>query len=74
MGGLGKEFGVIAVAVGAIIILIGLLLIFKIPIPLGRLPGDIYISTGKLQFYFPFTTCILVSVIISFILYLFTSR
>ena len=35
---------------------------------LGRLPGDIYIRRGNASFYFPLTTCILLSVAISLVL------
>ncbi|MCK4851616.1 MAG: DUF2905 domain-containing protein [Candidatus Omnitrophica bacterium] len=38
---------------------------------LGRLPGDILIKREKSVFYFPITTCILASVILSIILYIF---
>jgi len=38
---------------------------------LGRLPGDIYINRGNFSFYFPLTTCILLSLIITLVLYLF---
>lgn len=36
----------------------------------GRLPGDIYVRRGNFKFYFPLTTCILLSVIVSLILML----
>jgi len=38
---------------------------------LGRLPGDIYINRGNFTFYFPLTTCIVLSLIITLVLYLF---
>ena len=37
----------------------------------GRLPGDIQYSRGNFTFYFPFVTCILLSLLITFILWLF---
>jgi hypothetical protein len=57
---------------GAILILIGLgLFVFqKLHIPLGRLPGDIVITKDKFTFYFPVTTSILVSALLSLIFYL----
>lgn len=56
---------------GVILILIGLgLFIFqKLHIPLGRLPGDIVITKEKFTFYFPITTSIIISAIISIIFY-----
>jgi hypothetical protein len=34
----------------------------------GRLPGDIYFRRGNFTFYFPLATCVLISVIVSFVL------
>lgn len=38
---------------------------------LGRLPGDISYESGDSRFYFPVTTCILLSVLLSLALWLF---
>ncbi|MCS7091696.1 MAG: DUF2905 domain-containing protein [Verrucomicrobiota bacterium] len=38
---------------------------------LGRLPGDIHVSRGNFSFYFPLTTCILLSLVLTFLLWLF---
>jgi len=38
---------------------------------LGKLPGDIHFTKGNLSFYFPIITCIVVSLILTFILWLF---
>jgi hypothetical protein len=38
---------------------------------LGRLPGDIHYTKGNFSFYFPIVTCILVSLLLTFILWLF---
>jgi hypothetical protein len=57
---------------GAVIAAIGALLMLSGKIPwLGRLPGDIYIRRENFSFSFPLTTCILLSAVISFILWLF---
>jgi uncharacterized protein YybS (DUF2232 family) len=37
----------------------------------GRLPGDISLSKGNFQFYFPFFSCLLISVILTLLLWLF---
>jgi hypothetical protein len=56
---------------GLFIAIIGLILIFAGKIPfLGRLPGDIVIKKGNFTFYFPLATCILLSLIITLILFL----
>jgi uncharacterized protein HemY len=68
MGDLGKTLiylGLILVVVGVVISLAG-----KLPW-LGHLPGDIYIERERFTFYFPLATCILISVIITLVLYFF---
>jgi uncharacterized protein HemY len=68
MAGYGKSLiflGLFLVALGVILSLGG-----KIPW-LGHLPGDIYIQRERFSFYFPLTTCIVISVIITLVVYLF---
>ena len=55
--------GLFLVAVGAFLSLTG-----KIP-GFGKLPGDIYLKKENFTFYFPLTTSILISVLLSLILY-----
>jgi hypothetical protein len=60
------------ILVGSLLIIFGLLWYFTGgKIPLGKLPGDIRIETSHLKFYFPLTTSILLSALVSFLLYLF---
>lgn len=49
---------------------IGLWLVGKIPW-MGKLPGDIYYQRGNFRVYFPLATCIIISLLLSLILYLF---
>jgi uncharacterized protein HemY len=64
-------FGKILIFFGAILIFLGLIFSFAGRIPyFGKLPGDIYIKKENFTFYFPITTCILVSIILSVIFYL----
>ena len=63
--------GKILVIIGLVIVVIGLLLIFKVPIPFGKLPGDIVIKGEHVQFYFPIVTCVIISIILSLLFYLF---
>jgi uncharacterized protein HemY len=64
-------FGKNLIFFGVILILFGLIFSFAGKIPyLGKLPGDIYIKRENFTFYFPITTCILISIIISIIFYL----
>lgn len=65
--GLGKFL----VLTGAVIIVIGLALMFYNKIPfLGKLPGDIVIKKENFTLYFPIVTSILLSLIISLIFFL----
>jgi uncharacterized protein HemY len=66
-----QSVGKILVIFGIITVFIGIILIFfdKIPI-IGKLPGDIRIEKENFKFYFPITTCIIISVIASLIFFL----
>lgn len=59
----------IFIITGLLLILAGLLLSGRLG-PFGRLPGDIIISKPNFTFYFPITTLLIISIIISFILWL----
>ncbi len=60
------------ILLGAALILAGivLLLLGRLHVPLGRLPGDILYRGKNTTFYFPLATCILLSVLLTLILYL----
>jgi len=63
------------VVFGVILIAVGIFLFFMPKIPLiGRLPGDIYIQRRNFSFYFPLATCILISIILSLLFYLFNRK
>jgi len=59
-----------ALIIGGIVLVIlgGLVLLSGRISWLGRLPGDIYIKRDNFSFYFPITTCIIISVILTLIL------
>ena len=57
--------------IGLTLVVIGLTWPWLSRLPLGRLPGDIIIDRPSFKLYLPLTTMILVSVLISFILWLF---
>ncbi len=69
---MGRTF----IIVGLVIVVLGVVLTFgeKLPIKLGRLPGDIRIEGKNGSFYFPVVTCLLLSVIVSALLWLFGKR
>lgn len=56
--------------IGVSLILAGLLWPWLQKIGLGRLPGDIVIGRGNTRFYFPLTTCVLVSFALSLLWWL----
>ncbi|MFQ5353371.1 MAG: DUF2905 domain-containing protein [Thermodesulfobacteriota bacterium] len=60
------------IIIGVLFIVSGIIfgLAPKIPI-LGRLPGDLYFRIGNFSFFFPLTTSIIISALISVLLYLF---
>jgi len=62
------------IALGILLIVSGILLNythFFSSSHLGRLPGDIRLKRGNFSFYFPLTTCILLSILFSLVLYIF---
>jgi hypothetical protein len=66
------EPGKMLIILGAVLILTGLIFTFAGGIPfIGRLPGDIHIKRDGFSFYFPIVTCIVISIIVSALLYLF---
>ena len=67
-----RELGRLLVIIGAIIATLGLLFWSGFaPKWLGRLPGDIRIERGHSAFYFPIVTCIIISIMLSFLLSIF---
>lgn len=66
MSGLGKTL----IILGLLLAATGVLLTFAGKLPwLGRLPGDIYLKRGNFSFYFPLATSILLSLILSLLLW-----
>ncbi len=67
-----NDFGKLLVIVGLVITVIGALLWSGAGKGwLGRLPGDINYSKGDLSFHFPIVTCLLISVILTLLFWLF---
>lgn len=59
------------ILVGLLIVAIGLLWPWLSRLPFGHLPGDIVIRRENVSFFFPITTMILVSLVVSALLWLF---
>lgn len=58
-------FGVVLIVVGGIFLLLG-----RTSLPFGRLPGDILYRGKNTTFYFPLTTSLLLSAVLSVVLYI----
>ncbi len=66
------EIGKFLIVIGVIIVLLGILVSIDPKIPLiGKLPGDIYIKKNGFSIYFPITTCIIISIILTLLFSLF---
>jgi len=65
LGRLLIALGLVLVAAGIVVLLLA-----RLPIKLGRLPGDIYVQGKGSSFYFPLTTCLLVSVVLSVVMWI----
>jgi predicted MFS family arabinose efflux permease len=64
--------GRLVLVIGLVIAGVGLLMTLGVPI--GRLPGDFTFRRGNFSFYFPLTTSILASIILTLLMMLFGRR
>ena len=65
------DFGKLLIVLGGILLVAGVVLVLlgRTNLPIGRLPGDILYRGKNTTFYFPLATSIVLSVLLSFILY-----
>jgi hypothetical protein len=67
-----SDLGRWLIALGVLLVIVGAVFLLAPKIPwLGKLPGDISFKRGNVSFYFPLGTCILISIILTLLLYLF---
>lgn len=67
-----SDFGRLLILLGVVFVGLGLLLTFAGKIPwLGRLPGDIYYQGERVTIYFPIMTSLVISLVLTLLLYLF---
>ena len=59
------------VLLGVVLLAVGLFWPWLQKLPFGRLPGDIFIKREGFQFFFPLTTCILISIVLTLLFWLF---
>jgi hypothetical protein len=67
-----REIGRSLLVLGAVLFAVGALLYFngRLPFRIGRLPGDIAYRGKNTSFYFPITTCLVLSIVLSVIFWL----
>ncbi len=68
------EVGRLLLVIGTVLVVIGGLSVLGVRLPIGRLPGDIAITGKNGGFYFPITTMILASLVLTLLWNLFTRR
>ncbi len=67
-----ESLGKLLIFFGIVLVVLGVILTVGLKIPwLGHLPGDIHIERERFTFYFPLTTCLLLSLILTLVLYFF---
>jgi len=65
-------FGRILIYLGVLLVVVGVIVLLTGKIPwLGHMPGDFAIQRDHFTFYFPITTCIVISIVVSLVLYFF---
>lgn len=63
------NFGRLLILLGVVLILFGIIVVFFEKTPyLGKLPGDFLIKKGNFTFYFPLTTCLIFSILLTILL------
>lgn len=68
--------GRLLIYAGLALVVVGLVVMLgeRLPMRLGRLPGDIVIRGKNTTFYFPLVTCLIVSAVLTLIGWLFSRR
>lgn len=67
---MNNYFAKLLIAVGIIVVIVGVLMLLNIKIPFGKLPGDIVIKKENFTFAFPIATCIIASIVLSFVMWI----
>lgn len=65
------QFGKAILSIGIILVIVGLFMMLGNKLGIGKLPGDIYLEKGNFKFFFPITTSIILSIILSLLLRIF---
>jgi DUF2905 family protein len=69
------DLGRVLIVLGVVVAVVGVVLVLFGRVPwIGRLPGDIHVQRGNRTFYFPLGTSILVSILLTLVLWLVGRR
>jgi hypothetical protein len=71
------NFGKMMIAIGLLFVAAGIVVLFAGRFPflrIGRLPGDIVYRRGNFSFYFPWVTCLLASLLLTLLFWIFGRR
>ena len=73
---MGRTLIILGLVLGLLLVAVGILVTLgaRLPIKLGRLPGDVVIRGKNGVFYFPIVTCIIVSAVLSLVMWLISRR
>ena len=66
-----RDVGRLLIVLGGLLLLAGIVLTLAGRLGVGRLPGDIVYRRGNFSFYFPLMTSILLSIVLSLLLWIF---
>ena len=66
-----QDLGRVLLGIGVLIILIGLAMLLLGRLGLGKMPGDLVFRRGNFTLYFPIVSCIVISIVLSLLLWLF---
>lgn len=67
---MNNYFAKLLIVVGIIAVIVGVLMLLNIKIPFGKFPCDIVIKKENFTFAFPIVTCIIASIILSFVMWI----
>ncbi|MDR2578223.1 MAG: DUF2905 domain-containing protein [Chitinispirillales bacterium] len=68
------ESGRFLIIAGTVIIVVGLFFMLSDKIPLGRLPGDLRLGSGRFRIYIPIATSVLLSVALTVVMNFFSRK
>ncbi len=68
-----SDFGKVLIVFGLVLVVAGMVMVLagRAHLPIGRMPGDIVYRGRNTTIYFPIVTCILLSIVLSLVLWLF---